>query len=200
VLKRPGVDEFIRKVCEKYEVVVFTASLAKVRSAATSAAPARLIVVARHTVRRPFAGHAGPAAVDEVSPLPRGVRAALRQLRQGAPPRAPLSARALTTHCATQDLSRLGRDLSQTLIIDNSPFSYMFQVRCVSWALTATALIIRRPQPDNAIPISSWFSDQNDRQLYEIIPILDTLLDVDDVCAALASKDIQLPQGDPAQG
>ena len=30
VLKRPGVDEFMRKMGEKYEIVVFTASLAKV--------------------------------------------------------------------------------------------------------------------------------------------------------------------------
>lgn len=31
VLKRPGVDEFMRKMGEKYEIVVFTASLAKVK-------------------------------------------------------------------------------------------------------------------------------------------------------------------------
>lgn len=30
VLKRPGVDEFMRKMGEKYEIVVFTASLSKV--------------------------------------------------------------------------------------------------------------------------------------------------------------------------
>jgi len=141
VLKRPGVDEFIRKVSEKYEVVVFTASLAK---------------------------YADPL-LDMLDP---------QRLMK-----ARLFREACVQHYGNyvKDLSRLGRDLSQTLIIDNSPYSYIFQ-------------------PDNAIPISSWFSDQNDRQLYEIIPILDTLLDVDDVCAALASKDIQLPQGDPSQG
>ena len=32
VLKRPGVDNFLRKMGELYEVVVFTASLSKVRS------------------------------------------------------------------------------------------------------------------------------------------------------------------------
>ena len=31
VLKRPGVDKFLQKMGELYEVVVFTASLAKVR-------------------------------------------------------------------------------------------------------------------------------------------------------------------------
>jgi carboxy-terminal domain RNA polymerase II polypeptide A small phosphatase len=30
VLKRPGVDEFLRKMGEIYEVVVYTASLSKV--------------------------------------------------------------------------------------------------------------------------------------------------------------------------
>lgn len=32
VLKRPGVDEFMRKMGEQYEIVVFTASLSKVVS------------------------------------------------------------------------------------------------------------------------------------------------------------------------
>ena len=31
VVKRPGVDEFLKKVGELYEIVVFTASLSKVR-------------------------------------------------------------------------------------------------------------------------------------------------------------------------
>lgn len=30
VLKRPGVDEFLRKMGELYEIVIFTASVAKV--------------------------------------------------------------------------------------------------------------------------------------------------------------------------
>ena len=32
VLKRPGVDEFMRKMGEIYEVVIFTASLSKVHA------------------------------------------------------------------------------------------------------------------------------------------------------------------------
>ena len=32
VIKRPGVDNFLKKMGEIYEVVVFTASLAKVRA------------------------------------------------------------------------------------------------------------------------------------------------------------------------
>merc|ERR1712226_1296448 len=39
-----------------------------------------------------------------------------------------------------KDLSRLGRDLKRTIIIDNAPASYIFH-------------------PSNAIPCSSWFED-----------------------------------------
>ena len=35
VIKRPGVDNFLKKMGEIYEVVVFTASLSKVRSLPT---------------------------------------------------------------------------------------------------------------------------------------------------------------------
>lgn len=34
-IKRPGVDEFMKRVGELYEVVVFTASVSKVRHSAT---------------------------------------------------------------------------------------------------------------------------------------------------------------------
>jgi RNA polymerase II subunit A small phosphatase-like protein len=46
-----------------------------------------------------------------------------------------------------KDLSKLGRDLKSTVIIDNSSNSYKFQ-------------------PKNAIPISTWFDDPNDTELY----------------------------------
>ena len=45
-----------------------------------------------------------------------------------------------------KDLSKLGREITRTIIIDNSPASYLFQ-------------------PQNAIPCSSWFDDKNDTLL-----------------------------------
>lgn len=68
-----------------------------------------------------------------------------------------------------KDLSQLGREMNKVIIIDNSPYSYIFQ-------------------PDNAIPCSSWFNDQDDRQLLDLIPILDTIADCDDVVQAIANK------------
>lgn len=55
-----------------------------------------------------------------------------------------------------KDLSRVGRDLRHTIIIDNSPMSYIFH-------------------PNHAIPISTWFSDIHDNELLDLIPVLEDL-------------------------
>lgn len=65
-----------------------------------------------------------------------------------------------------KDLSQLGRDISDTIIIDNSPASYIFH-------------------PNNAVPISSWFNDPHDTELTDLCPFLDDLSEVDDVRAVL---------------
>jgi len=61
-----------------------------------------------------------------------------------------------------KDLSRLGRPLSDVILIDNSPLSSMFQ-------------------PENALPCSSWYEDKNDRELQHLLPILEKLALVPDV-------------------
>lgn len=55
-----------------------------------------------------------------------------------------------------KDLSQLGRPLGETIIIDNSPTSYIFH-------------------PSHAVPISSWFSDAHDTELLDLIPFLEDL-------------------------
>ena len=45
----------------------------------------------------------------------------------------------------TQDLMCLGRPLSDSIIVDNSPHSYVFQ-------------------PENALPIGTFIDDPNDRE------------------------------------
>lgn len=68
-----------------------------------------------------------------------------------------------------KDLSHLGRPLKDCIIVDNSPFSYQFQVQ-------------------NSIPVISWFNDQHDQQLFELIGFLETLMVVDDVVTILSRK------------
>jgi len=69
-----------------------------------------------------------------------------------------------------KDLSLLGRKLEDTLIIDNSPFSYMFQ-------------------PDNAIPITSWFNDKTDRELYDLVPfLLEQIVPCEDVAQIIVER------------
>jgi RNA polymerase II subunit A small phosphatase-like protein len=61
-----------------------------------------------------------------------------------------------------KDLSLLGRNLKDVIIVDNSPASYLFQ-------------------PGNAIPISTWIDDISDSALHELSPLLEFLAEVNDV-------------------
>lgn len=124
VIKRPGVDEFMKRVGELYEVVVFTASVSRY----------------------------GDPLLDELD-IHKSVHHRL-----------------FRDSCFNyqgnyiKNLSQIGRPLSDLIIIDNLPASYIFH-------------------PQHAVPISSWFSDAHDNELLDLLPFLEDLLrpDVDDV-------------------
>lgn len=132
VLKRPGVDEFIRRMSEIYEIVLFTASIDKVIYK-QYADPLLDILDSNHYI----------------------------------------SSRLYRSNCTNfngsyvKDLSKLGRSLKDVIIIDNSAMSYLYQ-------------------PDNALPIKSWFEDPQDRELLELVPVLEFLADLDDVTESLS--------------
>lgn len=65
-----------------------------------------------------------------------------------------------------QDLSQLGRPIADTIILDNSPASYIFH-------------------PNNAVPVSSWFNDPHDTELTDLCPFLADLSGADDVRGVL---------------
>jgi RNA polymerase II subunit A small phosphatase-like protein len=68
-----------------------------------------------------------------------------------------------------KDLSQLGRQLNQVIILDNSPASYIFHTA-------------------NAVPVSSWFNDPHDSELFDLIPFLEDLAtSVDDITDILGN-------------
>jgi len=116
VLERPYLAEFLTKMGEIFECILFTASLAKYADEVT----------------------------DKIDP------------------QSVFAHRLFRESCVydrgnyVKDLSRLGRELNRTIIIDNSPASYLFQ-------------------PQNAIPCSSWFDDKNDTLLKDMIPEMELI-------------------------
>ena len=61
-----------------------------------------------------------------------------------------------------KDLDVLGRDLSKTVLVDNSPHAYGYNV-------------------DNGVPIISWYDDDNDTELLKLLEFLRGIQSSDDV-------------------
>ncbi|XP_040568311.1 carboxy-terminal domain RNA polymerase II polypeptide A small phosphatase 1 [Lepeophtheirus salmonis] len=129
VLKRPYVDEFLCKMGELYECILFTASLAKYADPVADLLD-KWEVFTYRLFRESCVYHRGNYV---------------------------------------KDLGRLGRELHKILIVDNSPASYIFH-------------------PENAIPVVSWFEDMNDRELLDLIPLLENLSKVENVFSILQAN------------
>jgi len=126
VIKRPGVDNFLKKMGEIYEIVVFTASLSKYADPVLDKLDIHQ-VVSHRLFRESCYNHKGNYV---------------------------------------KDLSQLGRPITDMIILDNSPASYIFH-------------------PNNAVPVSSWFNDPHDTELTDLVPFLADLASTDDVRGVL---------------
>lgn len=136
VIKRPGVDQFMKRVGELYEVVVFTASVSKVNTNSKFLDNEEMLANSEQQYGDPL----------------------LDQLDIHKVVHHRLFRESCYNHQGNyvKDLSQVGRDLKDTIIIDNSPTSYIFH-------------------PQHAVPISSWFSDAHDNELLDLIPVLEDL-------------------------
>lgn len=136
VLKRPYTDIFLERASKCYEIIIFTASLAK---------------------------YADPL-LDELDK---------KKVING---RLFRNSCVMSVKTYVKDLSVLGRQLKNLIIVDNSPLSYQFQ-------------------PKNAINCTSWFDDPEDTELLDMLPILETtLLEEDDVRTVLDADNMTYPE------
>jgi hypothetical protein len=191
VLKRPGCDEFLYRCGMCYEVVVFTASLAKVRCRLGGVCWGWLARAARLCpLCQPSCAALRRIAVSPIDPLlcacfhplapllipdPTPIRAPSQYadpLLDLLDPHNVIRARLFREACVqhegsfVKDMSMLGRDPTDVIIVDNSPASYLFQ-------------------PENALPCDSYIDNPADRELWLLADLLETIQRVVDVRDAL---------------
>ncbi|EGD82273.1 small CTD phosphatase 1 [Salpingoeca rosetta] len=87
-------------------------------------------------------------------------------------PGSAIAHRLFREHCVMshgvfiKDLSRLGRNVDETIIVDNAPASYAYH-------------------PNNAVAIQTWIDDPTDTALRDLIPFFEEVAEADDIYSLL---------------
>lgn len=114
---RPGLMEFLKRLSENYELVLFTAS----KQVYAEKLISMLDPDKKYIKYRLYRDHCRQVMLNYV-----------------------------------KDLTVMARDLAKTVIVDNSPQAFSFQV-------------------ENGIPIRSWFGDEDDNELEKVADMIDKL-------------------------
>nr|pir hypothetical protein B0379.4 - Caenorhabditis elegans [Caenorhabditis elegans] len=154
VLKRPYVDEFLAKVGEHFECILFTASLAKYADPVADLLDKKRVFRGR-LFREACVFHKGNYRKSNISDSFIFFSEIFGEIDYRKMKNLHFSSY-FPEKIEKYYLSRLGRNLNQTLIIDNSPASYAFH-------------------PENAVPVTTWFDDPSDTELLDILPSLEHL-------------------------
>ncbi len=166
---RPYLNEFLEAIADKFEVIVFTASQQVY-------ADALLNLIDPGTKNIELSGFA--CFLRSAHVLFCHVRYSLVPLEHETDSRCLfflvntenkyIKHRMFRESCLSvegnflKDLNVLGRDLKKSVLVDNSPHAFGYQV-------------------DNGIPIESWFDDRKDTELLKLERFLRTLHGVKDV-------------------
>jgi len=159
VLKRPYVDFFLRSASAWYHLVVFTASMRAYAGTCFSFIIPQFCFVFCVLIMMIF---------HPLFPLPDPVIDSLD-------PDGYIKERLFRTSCVSRrgnflkDLSVVHKELSEIIIIDNSPIAYSLN-------------------PHNAIPIPNFFGNEADDALLNLLPFLDALRWTTDVRSILSLR------------
>ena len=159
VRTRPYLQEFLESVSKKFEVVVFTASQ-KVYADE---------LLNRIDPGETISSHLYFKSILEFSLFPSNFIISFHTDGKYIKHRMFRESCLLVEGNYIKDLNVLGRDLTSSVLVDNSPHAFGYQV-------------------DNGIPIESWFDDPNDLELMKLDRFLNTLHGVKDVRASVRSK------------
>lgn len=168
VLKRPYCDEFLEKVSQWYNLVIFTASVQAYADPMIDWLEKDRKYFCQRFYRQHCTLHTSAKTSPSSTPSSSSSSSATTNPNNLLGSLTPASSQP-DSYGYIKDLTRVEPDLSKVLLIDNSPVSYLNQAT-------------------NAIGIEGWINDPSDNCLLTLIPLLSALRFSTDVRSILGLK------------